>query len=292
MFTLETRSDGLSVKWEGQIILEYQFQTGGPRPYWHPLRLPDSPLLTMNRPADHVHHQGMWVAWKKVNGVNFWEQPAPGSDPKGFGRILHRKVVSQSAQPTQAQFTVDNAWVDWQDVQYLTETRQTTVYAPEVDYLLMDIALRFVPSQRELTLDLNRGEPGGGGLFYSGLTIRFDNVLTPGQLLDADGRSEARAIFGQSSRWCSFAGKHAEEGQVYGITLVDHPENPRYPTVWWVRNRPNYALLHPSPSYYEPFHLAAGEALSLQYRAVLHKGAVNPALIERVGFSPAERIEP
>ncbi len=282
MFNLNSVTDGLSVKWDGQLILEYQFQTGGPRPYWHPLRLPDSPALTTNRPADHIHHQGMWIAWKKVNGVNFWEQPAPGRDTKGFGRIAHQRLVSQSVQATQVQFTVENAWIDGQDAQHLTETRETTVYAPQEDYLLMDIALRFVPSQREVTLDLNRGKPGGGGLFYSGLIIRFDNVLTPGQLLDANGRREPMEIFGKSSRWCGFAGQHEEDGQVYGITLIDHPENPRYPTPWWVRNGANYALLHPSPCYYEPFHITEGKSLSFRYRAVLHKGTVNPALIERV----------
>ena len=284
MFTLESITDALSVKWDGQLILEYQFQTGGSRPYWHPLRLPDSPILTMNRPVDHLHHQGMWVAWKKVNGVNFWEQPTPGADSKGFGSIVHQKLVSQSVQPTQVQFTVENAWIDWEDVQHLTETRETTVHAPQKDYLLMDIALRFVPYKREVTLDLNRGEPGSGGLFYSGLTIRFDNVLTPGQLLDANGRCEPMEIFGQTSRWCGFSGKHEEDGQVYGITLLDYPDNPRYPTVWWVRNGKNYALLHPSPSYYEPFHIPEGESLSFRYRAVLHKGHVNPELIEQVGF--------
>ena len=215
--------------------------------------------------------------------MNFWEQSASGRDAEGYGSIIHRQLVSQSVKPAQVQFTVENAWIDWQGVQHLTETRETTVYALE-DYLQMDIELRFVPSQRELTLDLNRGKPGGGGLFYSGLIIRFDNALSPGKLLDADGRSEPMEIFGQTSRWCGFAGKHGEDGQVYGITLLDYPGNPRYPTPWWVRNGENYALLHPSPCYYKPFRIAEGDALSFRYRAVLHKGHVNPELIEQIGF--------
>lgn len=280
MFTLDAITDGLSVKWDDKLILEYNFQTGGPRPYWHPLRLPDSPILTMDRPGDHVHHQGMWVAWKKVNSVNFWEQPAPGSDPEGFGKIVHQKTVSQFVRSDQVQFTTENAWIDWQETQYLTETRSTTVYPPQENYWLMDIALRFVAHQRDVTLDLKRGTPGKGGLFYSGLTIRFDNLLTPGTLLDADGRSEPMEIFGKNSRWCGFAGQHEDDGQVYGITLIDHPDNPRYPTSWWVRNAKNYALLQPGPCYHEPFHLTEGQSLSLRYRAVLHNGHVNPELIE------------
>ena len=84
MLTLDPIDDGLGLTWNGQTLLNYHFQTGGQRTYWQPLRLPDSPPLTMNQPEDHVHHQGMWVAWKKVNGVNFWEQPKPGEEPTGF----------------------------------------------------------------------------------------------------------------------------------------------------------------------------------------------------------------
>ena len=97
MLTLESIDDGLGLTWKGQTLLNYHFQTGGQRTYWQPLRLPDSPSLTMNQPEDHVHHQGMWVAWKKVDGVNFWEQPKPGEDPTGFGRIVHQRCVAQSA---------------------------------------------------------------------------------------------------------------------------------------------------------------------------------------------------
>ena len=169
MFAIDSIDDGLRLVWDSDLILDYHFQTGGPRTYWHPLRLPNSPPLTMDRPGDHVHHQGMWVAWKKVNGVNFWEQPKPGGDPNG-----------------------------------------------------------------------------------------------------------------SRSRWCGFAGKHREDGQVYGVTVLDHPCNPRYRTTWWVRNSQNYALIQPCLCYHEPFELAVGDTLELKYRIVLHEGYVDPVLIVHV----------
>lgn len=282
MFSIESIDDGLGVTWNGHTLLNYHFQTGGPRTYWHPLQLPDSPPLTMNQPSDHVHHQGMWVGWKKVNGVNFWEQPKPGDDPTGFGRIVHQRVIDQFADATQARYTVENAWVDWQDITHLTEVREATILPPEADSLIIDISLQFHPGDHDVTLDLRRGQPGGGGLFYSGLAIRFDNALTPGQLLDANGRREARAVFGAQSRWCGFAGLHGEDGEIYGATIIDHPANPRHPTTWWVRNGANYGILHPSPTYYEPFHLT--QELALRYRVVLHKGFVDLDFIEQVVF--------
>ena len=87
----------------------------------------------------------MWVAWKKVNGVNFWEQPQPGADPTGFGRIVHQRCVEQAADAEKAQFTVENAWIDWQDVTHLTEIRRTTVFPPEADHLVIDLQLQFQP---------------------------------------------------------------------------------------------------------------------------------------------------
>ena len=280
MFVLEPIDNGLGLTWNGQTLLNYHFQTDGHRSYWHPLRLPDSPPLTMNQPDDHVHHQGLWVAWKAVNGVNFWEQPKPGDEPRGFGKIVHQGLLDQSANAEVAQFTAENAWIDWSGTTHLTEVRQTNVFAPQPDYLSIDLRLQLRPHERDVVLDLKRGEPGSGGLFYSGLTMRFDNTLTPGQLLDADGRTAAMDIFGKQSRWCGFAGTHAKNGGVYGATIVDHPSNPRHPTTWWVRNRKNYCLLHPSPAYYEPFHLAQTDQLEFKYRVLLHKGYVNPDLIE------------
>ena len=108
--------------------------------------------------------------------------------------------------------------------------------------------------------------------------------MSPGEFLDADGRSDVDEIFGNTSRWCGFSGRHSEDGQVYGITVIDHPQNPRHPTSWWVRNRKDFCLLHPSPCYHEPFELSPGEPLTLQYRIVLHRGPVPPDIIEEAAW--------
>ena len=84
MFSLSQTQHSLNIAWNDQQVLGYHFPDDGNRPFCHPLNLPGAPPLTMNEPGDHVHHQGLWVAWKKVNDVNFWEQPAKGADPTGL----------------------------------------------------------------------------------------------------------------------------------------------------------------------------------------------------------------
>lgn len=280
MFSFSQTQNSLTVSWDGQQVLGYHFPEDGNRPFCHPLNLPGAPPLTMNEPGDHVHHQGLWVAWKKVNEVNFWEQPTPGSDPTGFGKIVHQRIVAQSADADSASLTTENAWIDWQGTTHLTEQREITVHSPTADAMQISVSLTLHPNGREVVLDLRRGEPGADGRFYSGMAIRFDNIITPGSLLDADGRTEPMDIFGKQSRWCRFTSQHPTDNKTYGVAIVDHPDNPRYPTTWWVRNRENYCLIHPSLVYYEPLHLASDETLNLRYRVVLYRGEPNTGLFE------------
>ena len=284
MFTLAPLTDGLGIEWEDQPIAEYHFGQGGSKPYFHPLRLPGSPALTMNQPADHVHHQGLFVGWKLVNGVNFWEQPGPGEAATGYGRIVHQAMSDRPDVGERVRFATRNAWVDWEGTQHVAELREATIHAPRDGYWVMDLRFRFEPHGRDVTLDLKRGTPGAANLFYSGLTVRFDNSMTPGQLLDADGRTDTAEVFGSNSRWCGFSGRHGEDGEVYGVTMVDHPDNPGHPTTWWVRNAENYGLLSPSPCYHEPLVLRLGDSLNLRYRVVVHRGRVDPELIESLDW--------
>ena len=282
MFLLNQAENVLRLTWQDEIIMDYNFPLDGHRPYWHPLRLPDSPVLTMNQPEDHIHHQGMWIAWKMVNGVNFWEQPAPDTDPTGYGRIVHQRIKDQSFDQNGASFTTENSWTDWVGIKHLSEIRRTFVHPPNPNNLVIDISFDFQSNDQDVTFDLKRGKPGSGGLFYSGLTIRFDNILTPSKILDANGRTDTDKIFGNQSRWCGLTGVHPEDNQVYGATIIDASSNIRHPTTWWVRNTKNYGLLHPSPTYYESITLRRDEVLQFKYRVILHRGDINTVLVNTI----------
>ena len=280
MFSISQTQHSLSIAWNDQQVLGYHFPEDGNRPFCHPLNLPGAPSLTMNEPGDHVHHQGLWVAWKKVNDVNFWEQPAKGADPTGFGKIVHQRIIRQMAGIAGAYLVTENAWIDWQGIKHLTEQRKITIHNPptadSIDSMSINITLTFRTNDRDVVLDLRRGEPGADGRYYSGMAIRFDNIITPGKLLDADGRTEPMDIFGKQSKWCSFAATHPADNETYGIRITDHSDNPRYPTTWWVRNRKNYSLIHPSPVYHEPFHLSPPyDTLTLKYNIRLYRGEPN-----------------
>ncbi len=279
MFSISQTQHSLTIAWHEQEVLGYHFPEDGNRPFCHPLNLPGAPPLTMNEPGDHVHHQGLWVAWKKVNDVNFWEQPAKGADPTGYGKIVHQRIIREHATFTSAYLVTENAWIDWQGIKHLTEQRKIIIHPPSEDSMNIYITLTFRPNDRDVVLDLRRGEPGADGRYYSGMAIRFDNIITPGKLLDADGRTEPMDIFGKQSKWCSFTATHPADNETYGIVIIDHPDNPRHPTPWWVRNRKNYCLIHPSPVYYEPFHLSPPyDTLTLKYNVVLYRGEVTDVI--------------
>ena len=44
----------------------------------------------------------------------------------------------------------------------------------------------------------------------------------------------------------------------------------------------NYCQLQPSPTYYEPLHLARRDRLEFKYRVVVHRGHVNPDLVKAI----------
>ena len=285
MFTFQDLPDGVRLNWNDSRILEHNFGTSGRRPFVHPLGLPGSPSLNMDRaavePYDHPHHQGLWVAWKKVNGVNFWEQPRSDGDESGFGRVSHQGVVSREAGDGQASLAVQNAWTDWRGTTHLSETRRATVHAPGDGAMTLDLETTLDPQGQDLTLDLNRGEPGAMGLFYSGLMFRVNDAMSAGSLLDAEGRTDVEEIFGNDARWCGYWGRHAEDGKTYGVTIIDHPDNPRYPTTWFARARPNFSVLHPSPCYHEPLAVPLGQPLTLRYRLLLHQGPTDPDAVRQ-----------
>ena len=284
MFYLQKNTSSLQVNWNGDPLLAYQYGSGS-MPFWHPISMPGSPVLTEDRPADHIHHHGLWLAWKSVNGVNFWEESPSGAPERGYGRIVNTDLNVVEVSSSSTEFIATTSWLDWRDKEIISDVRRTLIHRPTDTGFMIDLSIELLPTNGEVILDLRRGEPGQGGFYYSGLVIRLNDKIGQGEVLDADGHTDTESIFGSQSRWCGYSGVHQVNGKRYSVVIIDKPENPRYPTTWWVRDRPGYSLLHPSPTYYEPLKIDAETSVMFQYKVLFYNG---PIPVEDVEFMSRE----
>ena len=83
--------------------------------------------------------------------------------------------------------------------------------------------------------------------------------------------------WGQRAAWCDYYGP--VQGQTVGIAIFDHPQNPKFPTWWHVRD---YGLFAANPFGVHDFEkqpagagnlaIPAGKSLTFRYRFYLHQG--------------------
>lgn len=114
---------------------------------------------------------------------------------------------------------------------------------------------------------------GYGGLFWRG-----PRSFLKGTILAGDGL-EGPEVMGQAAPWLAFTGRHDGSGNGSTIIFLDHPQNPRYPTKWFVRNDP-YACVSASFMFDQEYVLPPGQVLELRYRVVVACGAWSRAQIE------------
>jgi hypothetical protein len=64
------------------------------------------------------------------------------------------------------------------------------------------------------------------------------------------------------------------------LAMLDHPENPRYPSYWRYIAEPGFTYINPSLVLAEPYDLAAGAVLRLRYRIVALPGGLQAPALE------------
>ena len=92
--------------------------------------------------------------------------------------------------------------------------------------------------------------------------------------------------WGKAASWCDCSG--FIQGKEYGITILDDPENPRFPTRWHVRA---YGLLSANPFGLSAFDKAKpgtgsltiepGDMVSFRHVVIVHRGPPSAAAIMR-----------
>ncbi|MDH7570409.1 MAG: PmoA family protein [Armatimonadota bacterium] len=262
-----------------QLFTRYVFGDG-PKPYCYPLLGPGGIPVTRNypmkevegEPKDHPHQRSFWFTHGSVNGVDFWAE-----GPK-MGKTVHREFGALVSGPVFGLLRATNDWTRPDGTKVCTEEREIRVFDVGDDLRLFDFATSVKATEGPLVFgDTKEGSFG----FRLAPTMQVKGGQ--GHIENARGDKDG-AAWGKRAEWCDYYGP--VQGHTLGIAIFDTPSNPRYPTYWHVRD---YGLFAVNPFGLKDFTrgaagdgtlvVPAGEALTLRYRVLVHRGTTAEAAI-------------
>ena len=269
-------ADRLRVEINGQLFTEYFFKDV-PRPYCYPLIGPGETAMTRNWPMktvpdeehDHPHHRSLWFAHGAVNGQDCW------SEQKNFGKTLHDGFIEVKSGQDFGVIKSRNKWVASDGKLLCTDERTLRIFNPgAASERILDFEITLHPADGDLTL----GDTKEGTMAVRlAETMRVKGKVGHGHIVNSAGVRDGDT-WGKRADWCDYYGP--VDGKTVGIAMFDHPENPRHPTGWHVRD---YGLFAANPFGQHDFEklpdkaagdlvVPAGKSITFRYRFYLHEG--------------------
>ena len=224
----------VSFQVDGVEKLRWHYGTQYPRPFFFPFNGPSGVSLTrMGHPGaqNHDHHRSVWFAHHSVNGTNYWADSSEARIRQNFW-FRYRDGKDEAVMAAQL------GWFDESDTQVMLQDFVVALLPlPNNEHAVeFQIALRPPESVAEVTLDKTNF-----GLLAVRVSKTLSAVFGGGKLSDSEGNVTEKQIFGKQARWVDYSGpvvvgqRDSRHVVSEGITYFDHPNNPRYPTHWHVR---------------------------------------------------------
>jgi hypothetical protein len=269
-------ADRLRVEINGQLFTEYLYKDV-PRPYCYPLIGPGGVAMTRDWPMkntpgeehDHPHHRSLWFAHGAINGYDFW------SEEKAFGKTVHDDFLEVKSGAEVGVIRERNKWVAADGTVVCTDERTLRFYNPaRASERLMDFDITLFASNGELTF----GDTKEGTMAVRlAETMRLKGKVGQGHIVNSAGVRDGQT-WGKRADWCDYYGPVG--GKTVGLAIFDHPQNPRHPTWWHVRD---YGLFAANPFGQHDFEslpdktagnliMLAGKSVTFRYRFYLHEG--------------------
>ena len=264
---------------DGALFTEYRYGHYACRPYLYPLKTADGQGLTRAYPMedvegekqDHYHHRSVYTAHGLVNGYNLWDESTD------HGAMLQR------GQPVVG--TVDDVAhidgiVDWYgpEGQKLLEERRSISIRAEGDLRIIDQRTELRAVHGAVTF----GDTKEGGLYSIRVPTSMD-AKDHGRIENSEGQvfengEGTETTWGVQAAWVDYSGPLVS-GQEWGHTVVDHKDNPLFPTYWHVRG---YGLFTANPFGVHDFKsddsidaswtIPSGEKRIFRFRHIVHPG--------------------
>jgi len=295
---------------DGKPFTSYIWPTSLKKPVLYPLITDEGITVTRGYPldprpgerVDHPHHAGLWFNYGDVNGFDFWNNSdaIKPEDRHKMGSIEQTKIVSAKSGPDRGELVVESVWVTGEGKQILDQTTRY-VFKGHGHERSIDEVVTLKALDREVFHDDKEGvlglrvaswlespeEKGGEFRDASGKITKVEDGGSPGAsgvYLTSEG-AKGGAAWGTRGRWCSLTG-HTGDHTVT-IAILDHPENPGYPTYWHARG---YGLFAANPlgrNIFDPkqpafnFALEKGQSATFRYRVLLISHEAGAAELNR-----------
>ncbi|GAA3993575.1 PmoA family protein [Mucilaginibacter dorajii] len=270
------------------------------KPVLYPIRTADGIVVTRGfpldpkpgDPTDHPHHIGLWFNFENLNGLDFWNNSyaIPKEKKSVYGWIRTDRILETKSGRVGV-LTYHANWTNQQKDVILEETtrfefsgtvnqriidRVTTLKA-SVDATFNDakdgmLGLRLAHDlQMPATEDQKFTDDKGNVTIVKAGTDKIAN----GNYLTSAGKTGNDA-WSTRGVWCKVYGKMGADS--VSIAIIDHPQNPNYPTFWHARG---YGLFAANPLGEKVFtngksaknlHLNRGESVTFKYRIVISNG--------------------
>ncbi len=115
-------------------------------------------------------------------------------------------------------------------------------------------------------------------------TLRLTGAVARGSARNSEGVT-GKDVWGKRARWIEYSGPIG--GEIVGVVIFDHPDNPRHPTWWHARE---YGLVAANPFGRRAFQgssqqagdlvIQKGESIRMRYRIVIHDAAWDAKRLE------------
>lgn len=219
---------------DGIEKLRWHFGTNYPRPFFYPFAGPSGISLTrMGHPGapNHDHHRSIWFAHNSVNGLDFWSD---GTEMK----IRQKKWFCYRDGKDETIMASVLGWYDSEGKEVMEQDTMAALIPTTHGEHSLELQIILRPGREQKTVVLGKTN-------FGFLAVRVAKSLSAyfggGKLTNSEGQKDEPNIFGKQARWMDYSGPigvgSGEDRRmiVEGITYFDHPQNPRYPTHWHVR---------------------------------------------------------
>jgi len=277
----ERHDDTIEVTVDGKPLTTFYFGAEEPKPYLHPIRAADGTIVSRAYPMsedvegeahDHPHHRGMWFTHGDVNGYDYWANELSYTERTHKGKVVLKGIHESDESFIRADFD----WLSPDGDVVLTEDR-TMHFAVAGDNVVMDFDVTLEAAVKPVKFGDTKE-----GFFAIRLahTMREklpDKSPGTGVIENASGAKGAKNTWGKPSPWVDYSGPVG--GKTYGVAIFDHPENPKHPTYWHVRDYGLFAAnafgehdFFADESRDGSMTIEPGESLRFRYRVVIHPG--------------------